>query len=157
MLRKLDEISAATRLVDKYEEHQKDCLEKLCARLIVHNVDEIRCRLDRKYLEAIQPSRNLKAPQSGQANELLSSIKAELETLYSEINVVALMSTDQTFKAPLAKSIEQCIVQREDQIISVFDDVRSDTLTCGSSTKYIRLKLSCLISRRRQLIPLHDF
>lgn len=119
-------MSAATRHVDDCEEHPKDRLEKLCARLVANIVDEIRCRLDRKYLESSQSSRSLKTPQSSQANDLLSSVKAELETLYPEISAVALMSTDQSFKAPLARNIKQSIVQREDQIISVFDDVRLD-------------------------------
>lgn len=122
-LRKLDEISTAAHLIDEFEKHQKDRLDKLCSRLIANHVDEIRCRLDRKYLEAIQSSRNLKAPQSSQAEDLASSIKAELETLYPEISAVALMSIDQTFKAPLAKSIEQSIVQREDEVISVFNEI----------------------------------
>lgn len=119
-------MSAALCYVDECKEHQKDRLEKLCARLVANNVDEIRCRLDRKYLESIQSSRSLKTPQSNQANDLLSSVKAELETLYPEISAVAQMSTDQSFKAPLVRSIEQSIVQREDQIISVFDHVRLD-------------------------------
>lgn len=126
MLRKLDEISAATHLVDESEEYQNDRLDKLCARLTANNVEEIRCRLDRTYLEAVQSSRILKAPESSRTNELLSSIKAELETLYPEIDAVALMSIDRNFKAPLAKGIEQSMVQREDQILSVLDDVRSD-------------------------------
>lgn len=122
-------MSAAARPVDGCEEHQKDRLEKLCARLTANTVDETRCRLDRKYLEAIQSSRNLKEPQSiqaNQANELVSSIKAELETLYPEISAVALMSIDQTFKSPLAKNIEQSIIQREDQILTLLNHVRSE-------------------------------
>lgn len=119
-------MSAVTRLVDGCEEHQKDRLEKLCARLTANTVDEIRCRLDRQYLEAIQSSRNLKEPRSIEANDLVPSIKAELATLYPEISAVALMSIDQTFKSPLAKSIEQSIVQREDQILTLFNHVRSE-------------------------------
>lgn len=124
-------MSAAARLVDRCEEHQKDRLEKLCASLTANTVDEIRCRLDRKYLEAIQSSRNPKEPQSIQANDLVSSIKAELATLYPEISAVALMSIDQTFKSPLAKSIEQSILQREDQILTLFNHVRSKNLSAA--------------------------
>ncbi|MCJ1464254.1 hypothetical protein MMC07_002867 [Pseudocyphellaria aurata] len=140
MFRKLDEISAATHLVDESEEYQNDRLEKLCARLTASNVDEIRFRLDRTYLEAVQSSRNLNAPISSQTNELVSSIKAELETLYPEINAVASMFIDRTFKAPLAKVIQQNMVQQEDQINSVLHDTES-------TLSYIQEKAAHAITR----------
>lgn len=64
-------------------------------RLIKHTVEGVRTKLDHTYLEALQGSRaqSLESPEAGE-------LKAELESLYSEILPVAQMSVEQQFLIP---------------------------------------------------------
>lgn len=124
ILQKLEELSSTAHISNESDEQQKSRIKDLCARLIVYDAEEIRCRLDRKYIEAIRSSPNSDAPLSIQANDLVSSLKEELGTLYPEIGAVSQMSVSQKFEAPLTQSINQNIVCREDKIRSALDNVR---------------------------------
>lgn len=87
------------------------------------DTEEIRCRLDRIYIETIRSSSNTNASQSTQASNLVSSLKEELGSLYPEISAVSQMSVSQEFEAPLTQSIEQRIFCRDERIRSALDDV----------------------------------
>ena len=123
ILLKLEELSSCTHTANKSDEHQKSRVQDLCALLNTYETEEIRSRLDRKYIEAIRSSPSSNAPPSIQADDFVSSLKEELGTLYPEIDAVSQMSISQEFKAPLTRSIHQKIVHREDRVKSALDHV----------------------------------
>ena len=95
----------------------------LCEKLSTYYADEIRCRLDCIYLGTSQSSAKSSAEFLGDEEELEFSLKAELDTLYSEITAVAQMSTSLEFEKPLDEAIRQKITQNDDHIGSALDHV----------------------------------
>lgn len=122
ILRKLDEIAPTVQPLSQSLKDEKSRMEALCGRLVTYNTQEIRCRLDRKYLESLDANESHLQPI--EAQNLISSLKAELETLYPEIRAVAQISIGQSFETPLAESIENDIALGKAQNRSILDDVR---------------------------------
>lgn len=122
VLRKLDEIAPTVQPLSQSLKDEKSRIEALCGRLVTYNTQEIRCRLDRKYLESLDANESHLQPI--EAQNLISSLKAELETLYPEIRAVAQISIGQSFETPLAESIENDIALGKAQSRSILDDVR---------------------------------
>lgn len=122
ILRKLDEIAPTVQPLSQSLKDEKSRIEALCGRLVTYNTQEIRCRLDRKYLESLDANESHLQPI--EAQNLISSLKAELETLYPEIRAVAQISIGQSFETPLAESIENDIALGKAQNRSILDDVR---------------------------------
>lgn len=122
ILRKLDEIAPTVQPLSKCLKDEKSRIKALCGRLVTYNTQEIRCRLDRKYLESLGANETHLQPI--EAQNLISSLKAELETLYPEIRAVAQISISQSFETPLAESIENDIALGKAWSRSILDDVR---------------------------------
>ncbi|AEO55642.1 hypothetical protein MYCTH_2087011 [Thermothelomyces thermophilus ATCC 42464] len=87
------------------DEEQRDValLRETCARLIKFTVEIIRTRLDRLYLEALEPPTK-SAPTKVSTDEV-SALQEEVESLYAEILPVAQMSTEQQFLEPALRSL----------------------------------------------------
>lgn len=151
ILRKLDEIAPTVQpLLSQSLEDEKSRIEALCGRLVTYNTQEIRCRLDRKYLESLDANESHLQPI--EAQNLISSLKAELGTLYPEIRAVAQISISQSFETPLAGSIENDIALGKAQNRSILDDVRLHGLLLWYiNADNIRLMQLCCIYRRKQL------
>lgn len=69
--------------------------------------EEIQCRLDRLYLENL--SINQEDPDCGPSavnNEAILALEEELESLYSEIEVLAEISTKQQFSEPILRELQ---------------------------------------------------
>lgn len=132
ILRKLEEIATTVQPLSESLKDEKSRIEELCRRLVTYNTQEIRCRLDRKYLESL--SANDSHSQPIEAENLISSLKAELETLYPEIRSVAQISISQSFETPLVESIEKDIALGKLRSRSILDDVRLHSLFYGKST-----------------------
>lgn len=122
MLRKLEEIAPAVQPLSRSLKDEKSRIETLCGRLVTYNTQAILCRLDRKYLESLGANESHLQPI--EAQNLISSLKAELETLYPEIHAVAQISISQSFETPLAESIENDIALGKARSRSILDDVR---------------------------------
>lgn len=126
ILRKLDEIAPTVQPLSKNLKDEKSRIEALCGRLVTYNTQQIRYRLDRKYLENLGANKTHLQPI--EAQNLISSLKAELETLYPEIRAVAQISIGQSFETPLAESIENDIALGKARSRSILDDVRLQVL-----------------------------
>lgn len=122
ILRKLEEIAPAVQPLSRSLKDEKSRIETLCGRLVTYNTQAIHCRLDRKYLESLGANESHLQPI--EAQNLISSLKAELETLYPEIHAVAQISISQSFETPLAESIENDIALGKARSRSILDDVR---------------------------------
>lgn len=126
ILRKLEETAPMVQPLSRSLKDEKSRIEELCGRLVEYNTQEIRYRLDRKYLESL--SANDLHSQPIEAENLISSLKAELETLYPEIRSVAQISIGQSFETPLVESIEKDIALGKMRSRSILDDVRLHSL-----------------------------
>lgn len=123
LLTRINELMTGLPDLDFQNEVEKSRTQTLCARLAGFISDEIRCRLDRIYLEALASShasdqiRNIEnlAPEA--------SLKTELETLYTEIGAVAQMCVEQAFTLPLVEKITKKKVLRRAQIALVLENV----------------------------------
>ncbi|KAL4925894.1 uncharacterized protein BDV17DRAFT_294019 [Aspergillus undulatus] len=67
--------------------------------------EEIYCRLDRMYLEKILDARKA-AFSSGKDAETAAGLEQEMESLYSEIDILAEMSTKQQFVEPILRQLQ---------------------------------------------------
>ena len=72
-------------------------------RLIKYTVEGIRTRLDRVYLENLNPSTTLDGHDSD--SKEVNDLQDELESLYSEILPVAQMSAEQQYLEPALRTI----------------------------------------------------
>jgi len=106
------------------DEQQITRSSMLCEILSTYLVDEIRCRLDRIYLETKQSPTKFSGTCSENEIDLESSLKAELDSLYSEITAVAQMSASLEFGNPLTEATSKKKVQNDRYIGSVLDCVR---------------------------------
>lgn len=89
---------------DRGETETVSQLRETCARLIKYNVECIRTRLDRSYLESLQSS-SASRSETRASGEEISALQEELESLYSEILPVAQMSVEQQWLEPSLKSL----------------------------------------------------
>jgi hypothetical protein len=76
---------------------------KLTSRLVDYMTEEIECRLDRIYLETLHESRN-GSRSPGKSMEDANALKEELDSLHSDIGVLAEMAVQQEFKDPILKA-----------------------------------------------------
>ncbi|KAK7735956.1 hypothetical protein SLS53_007335 [Cytospora paraplurivora] len=79
-------------------------LREICARLIKFNVECIRTKLDRTYLETLE-SYVETGTRGRVAKEEIHALQDELESLYSEILPVAQMSVEQQWLEPSLRSL----------------------------------------------------
>ncbi|KAJ5084277.1 hypothetical protein NUU61_008856 [Penicillium alfredii] len=77
----------------------------LAAMLADYVAEEIHYRLDRLYLEAIQ-SKSEPHPDATVEDETITALEDELESLYTEIEILAEMSTKQQFNEPILREIQ---------------------------------------------------
>ena len=77
---------------------------RLVNKLVDFSCEEIRCRLDRIYLEQLREPVNHEGGIEDGLSMQEVSLKGDLETLYAEIRDVVAMSVSQEFEHPLLNS-----------------------------------------------------
>jgi hypothetical protein len=77
---------------------------RLAEKLVGFSCEEIRCRLDRIYLEQLREPVNHEGGTEDGLSIQEVSLKADLETLYAEIRDVVAMAVSQEFEHPLLNS-----------------------------------------------------
>ena len=122
-LARIDRLARELKVLDMDSGQQTSRPLILCEKLNTYLADEIRCRLDRIYIETSQLSVDSRADISGDEADLELSLKAELDTLYSEIAAVAQMSTSLEFEKPLNEASRQKNAQNEGRLGSTLDYV----------------------------------
>ncbi len=124
VLARIDRLAGELEASDVDDGQQITRSRNLCEKLGTYLADETRCRLDRIYLETSQSHTKPSKKCSQDQVELESSLKAELDSLYSEISAVAQMSASLEFETPLIEATQQEMVQHNENIGSVLDHVR---------------------------------
>src|SRR4051794_444087 len=83
-------------------------------RLVKFKAEAERCRLDNLYTESLLRTGSVsEGPGTGTHDEAETKvIQEELETLYSEIESVALMSVNQEYLEPILRAINNSEAQR---------------------------------------------
>lgn len=87
--------------VDDYSEK----IKQLCASLIKYTVEGVRVKLDRLYIEGLEGRSGSLDDGADVQSEEMAGLKAELESLYSEIVPVAQMSAEQRYLQIALRSI----------------------------------------------------
>ena len=98
-------------------------IQALSARLAAFISDEIRCRLDRTYLEALNSSNASDETETVELAPHETSLKTELRTLYTEIDAVAQMFVDRAFTTPLGKAVGRKSKRREESVRLALENV----------------------------------
>jgi hypothetical protein len=125
ILSRMNELISELPDLEDENELEKIRMENLTTRLATLISDEIRCRLDRKYLEAID-SYSTSNHTRHVPHE--TSLKADLGTLYTEIGDVAQMFVDQAFTMPFSQVTERKNILRENRIGLVLKIVSLDEM-----------------------------
>lgn len=105
ILASLNRLSGALPQGSSGADEYSDRIKQLCASLIKYTVEGVRVKLDRLYMEGLEGhSGSLDYRTSEQSGEM-AELKAELESLYSEIVPVAQMSAEQRYLQLALRSI----------------------------------------------------
>ncbi|KAL1958100.1 hypothetical protein VTO42DRAFT_5140 [Malbranchea cinnamomea] len=96
------------------EDEDDDLLEKRATNLSVQlgrlMAEEISCRLDRLYFESISEGQNQthsERDEAGDQAEQLASLEEEINSLYSEIDVLAQMAAQQNFQSKVSQALRR--------------------------------------------------
>lgn len=104
LLSSLQKLSWELDTEDPGETESAGKLREICARLIKFDVECIRTKLDRTYLETLVS--HVETGTSGHvAKEEIHALQDELESLYSEVLPVAQMSVEQQWLEPSLRSL----------------------------------------------------
>ena len=94
--------------------------DKLCSTLVNLLVDNIRCRLDRIYLETISVSQHDHLAVSNYDEDLEAGLALELQTLTDEIVPVVEMFVEHDYVAPLkAAATKRCLLHEAEATITL--------------------------------------
>ncbi len=123
ILSRMNELISELPDLEDGNEIEKTRMETLTTRLATFISDEIRCRLDRTYLQAIDSFSTSNHTWDSEHVPHETSLKAELGTLYTEIGDVAQMFVDQEFTTPFSKATRRKSILRENRIGLVLKNV----------------------------------
>jgi len=98
----------------------------MTSRLIKYTVEGIRTRLDRVYLENVNPSTTLNGHDSDPKE--VNDLQDELESLYSEILPVAQMSAEQQYLEPALRTIAATNGQGQERSVKAVKYVGSSLI-----------------------------
>lgn len=124
VLLKAERLAAKLELSEMDEQMEKRALE-LISTLSNLNSEEIRCRLDRLYLESLLTDAHTPTDVSKSRNACLA-LEEDLESLYSEIEVLAEMSARQEFGQPILDELQKkkqsfaCSLEENFDVVCVF-------------------------------------
>ena len=79
--------------------------EKLASKLVDYMTEEMEFRLNRIYVEVLHGESDRLSRQDGNVEEE-AALKDELDSLYSEIRVLAEMAVQQEFKLPILEAVQ---------------------------------------------------
>lgn len=98
------ERAAAKLTPTAYEDTPIQKVKTMCAKLIVSLTEDIRCRLDRVYLETLISTSDTGEPSADIDNNLQLSLEVELDSLYTEIGDLNRVFVIQDFQKPLIQA-----------------------------------------------------
>ncbi|EEH40135.2 hypothetical protein PAAG_08984 [Paracoccidioides lutzii Pb01] len=96
---------ASTVQIDGDDKELSRRATQLTAKLAGYLAEEIHSRLDRLYLEAIHNGAS-GADQGEDKNTQLATFQEEINSLYSEIEILSEMTTQQQFKVPILRALQ---------------------------------------------------
>ena len=117
------ELQIATLDTASYNEHDLGTVHDLCAQLVACQTDEIRCRLNRLFLESMHTSKDIVQVPSAAQKDLEASLLSELDSLYTEIVDVTQIYVNQEHLTPLTEHTTRYSVQRKKGAKSILDNV----------------------------------
>lgn len=105
ILASLKKFSGALQQGSSGADDYSERIKQLCASLIKYTVEGVRVKLDRLYIEGLEGHPGSLGDGAAVQSEEMAGLKAELESLYSEIVPVAQMSAEQRYLRLALRSI----------------------------------------------------
>lgn len=105
ILASLRKLSGALQQGSSGADEYSERIKQLCASLIKYTVEGVRAKLDRLYIEGLKGHLGSLDGRTSERSGEMAELKAELESLYSEIVPVAQMSAEQRYLQPALRSI----------------------------------------------------
>ena len=96
----------------------------MCAKLVVSLTEEIRCRLDRMYLEILISPTGTTESFVKTDTELQLSLEIELDSLYTEIQDLNRIFVTQEFQMPLTEASNRKATRYHDVVLNFLLYVR---------------------------------
>ncbi|EGC41893.1 conserved hypothetical protein [Histoplasma capsulatum var. duboisii H88] len=137
-LQSLEKIASIIQ-IDTADKELSARATELTAKLSRYLVEEVHSRLDRVYIEYLQSN----APGIDEGDEeALATLQEEINSLYSEIEILSEMTTQQEFKVPILRALQSSGAEArstsQQQLERVFDTI----LDLTQSTERITEKLN---------------
>ena len=131
ILARMNELISTLPDLDFQNELERIPIQTLNARLTGFISDEIRCRLDRTYLEALTSSHASNGTEDTEQVSREATLKAELGSLHTEIGAVAQMFIEQAYAVPLREAVMKKAATARGNIGSVLEHVSNEeNLSC---------------------------
>lgn len=106
LLARLDQTAGGVEITND-DERQITTTQILCTKHSAYIADQIRSHLDLIYLETCRLPPDHSVVQDEDDGDVELSLVAELDTLYTEVSVVAEMFTAQAFGTPLIETLKR--------------------------------------------------
>ncbi|GKZ22813.1 hypothetical protein AbraCBS73388_008989 [Aspergillus brasiliensis] len=133
LIANLERLASGIETSEQDENSAKLASER-CTALAQCVAGEIKCRLDRLYLESIQAGLMKTRTEPTPENEPLAALEEELESLYTEIEILAELSTKQQFADPIIgelsnhhEELQNATHETLDYILDVVTEMTSST------------------------------
>ncbi|OJD27276.1 hypothetical protein ACJ73_01334 [Blastomyces percursus] len=143
----LEKIASTIQIDTNYKELSARAIE-LTAILARYLAEEVHSRLDRLYIETLQSSASGRDEDDGEA---LATLQKEISSLYSEIEILSEMTTQQQFRDPILRALQSSGTEArsisQQQLEQIFDTI----LELTQSTERITERLNNRQSHRTAL------
>lgn len=131
--------AASTIKTTVYGENLVSKVQTLCDRLILSLSEDIRCRLDRIYLETLM-SPDLESFSDQTETNLHSSLDVELDSLHTEVEHLNRVLVTQEFQQPLLTALDVGKLLERQTALSALEYVCAQPLCTCLKLKVSRLR-----------------
>lgn len=128
--------------VDVTDKSLSDQKDKLCATLAGFLADSIRCRLNRMYLETMCASQDNAVAASKEDDDVETSLRSELDSLYEEIRPLVDMAIKQDYAAPLTAAAAERRTRVKTNVSTMLDQV-SGPLNLRAQLRNVGFSVYC--------------
>ncbi|KAK2734317.1 hypothetical protein FQN55_002815 [Onygenales sp. PD_40] len=149
-LQSMEKIASSVQVNDEDKDLSARATD-LTAKLAGYLAEEIHSRLDRIYLETTQ-SRSGPAGADVKVDETgLASLNEEISSLYSEIGILSEMTTQQQFKVPILRALQNRSTEAHSSSQHQLEEVLDTLIQLTLSTEKITERLNNRQSHRTAL------
>ncbi|PGH14809.1 hypothetical protein AJ79_02825 [Helicocarpus griseus UAMH5409] len=142
----LEKIASAIQ-IDGNDRELSARATELTAKLAGYLAEEVHARLDRLYIESIQDD----APGVDDDEEALAALQEEISSLYSEIEILSEMTTQQEFRVPILRALQSRGTEARSISQQQLEQILDTIIQLTQSTERITERLNNRQSHRTTL------